>query len=492
MSAADDVSILAAMPRVQCSGRRELAGACRHAQRTLEAVGGLGGSSEDRLEGQALANAQAHARRCLESLRDAGTGEAAALSERARSVSEALTAGGAAAVEGEALAELRALALRCLECLAETAPLQQGALDEARRHARQALESLAPGPRALSSARAHAQRCLEAMEGETGPPLEALEGARQHARLALEGMQTGGLEAARAQTRLCLEAMAAVQTAGADGRGREGLCAFARWALFLPRAASKEVEQCGAYVKSRHSASKLFEDTRDGLQAIIDDLNVLHASCVPHRFSVEVLEAVLEAQRIAHGFTTIRSLHKAMALSELCLSLVDLLAARGDDPLLFWRVLTRTNLGDQYARFRRVDEARACMSQALALLEEGSGPREQCLGATCHAHLGRLHLGAEELEEAARRCGLAAELFEAVVWRLSERFEDREAQVAVLATAYSNCGVCAIRQLRHDEALLWLRKAEQLLAEHLDLGQDIEEILAHVREHTRRAQNLSL
>lgn len=445
----------------------------------------------------------------MESLRDTGPAgqpwsrcEVAPLTERARSVLEAVTASGAATIEGEALVELRALALRCLEGLLETAPLEQRALDDARRHARLALENLAPGE-ALSAARAHTQRCLEAMGGGEGLPVEALDEARRHARLALEDMQKPGgegLEAAHTQTRLCLEAMAAVETALLGGHGRldgyEGLCVFARWALFLPRAASKEVEHCGTYVKSRHSMNKrFFEDTRDGLQAIINDLNTLHASCVPHRFSVEVLEAVLEAQRIANGFTIIRSLHKAMALSELCMSLVDLLAARSDDPLLFWRVLTRTNLGDQYARFKRVDDAQALLNQALALLEEAgsaAGPREHCLGATCHAHLGRLHLGAEELEEAARRCGLAAELFESVVWRLSEKLEDRAAQVAVLATAYSNLGVCATRQLRHEEALLWLGKAEELLGKHLDLGEDIDDNLAHVREHAKRAQDLKL
>merc|ERR1712107_179295 len=129
--------------------------------------------------------------------------------------------------------------------------------------------------------------------------------------------------------------------------------------------------------------------------------------------------------------------------------------------LLFWQILCRANVGDFYVRFRRYDEARTVLGQALELVE-AAGPSsspERVLGGVCLAHLCRIEFQAQDLHEAMKYTDMEIEVFDQHLWNLSSSKEDKEIQGIVMASAYINRGRCDTAQSRHDNALAWFSRA---------------------------------
>jgi tetratricopeptide (TPR) repeat protein len=303
----------------------------------------------------------------------------------------------------------------------------------------------------------------------------------------------------------------------------EELTQFHRWSMFLPRGYSEECQKNHAYTRTRHTRNpKFFEETRARLTAILGDLQVLKATGLGST-AEEALEAVMQAQWAAHGFLFDRQFHKALNLGELSMEVVESLAAQVQESdvggLTFWRLLTRANLGNAYARFKQSDKALAVLKQGLELAEQDKGliaandlrafgegdtgtsnkevtkksvarSRERVLAGTIYAHLSRIHLEAEDQEEALRLMDLMLEAFERYIWDLGDAREDREAEATVLATAYSNRGVCDVRRGKHDNGLAWLTRAQECLEKHADVSGDSVQILAMIKEHIVCANHL--
>jgi len=276
---------------------------------------------------------------------------------------------------------------------------------------------------------------------------------------------------------------------------------FSRWSIFLPRAASSNIEQNTVYVRSRHTGNpQFFEQTRERLASILHDLGVLHLSGVPPDTNeAEPLELVLEAQHISLGYLHNRQFHKALAIGELCVQLVDKMALMGsrEDNLLFWRILCRANLGDSLARFRKFEEAKGLLRQGLELAEEAAeraGARERVLVGACYGHLSRVHLELETdgIHESLKYTDLEIEDFETYIWELADGKADREVQAMVLASAYSNRGVCDVRMGRHERALEWFNKGYDCVEAHADLGSDKDQILTEIKEHIEHTKHLQI
>lgn len=278
------------------------------------------------------------------------------------------------------------------------------------------------------------------------------------------------------------------------------MCQFPRWSLFLPRIVCAELEQNELYVRARSQQNPQYFDTlRQELRAFLDDLAVLEAAGRKPELAAEVLGAVLRSLRAAHGFECGRQPHKALALNELCFELLEALAGRcapgasGLDSMLFWRALVHAQLGDVLSRLGpgHSDRAREHLGNALDLIEDVSapaGPAERVLAGACYAHLGRLSASEGSLEDAVRHADAAVDMLERYVWELSDALRDRDAQAGVLATAYLRRGHYEEQRGRHDYALLWLSKAEECLAKHVDAGPDVANIQIHVAHHVQTAR----
>lgn len=277
--------------------------------------------------------------------------------------------------------------------------------------------------------------------------------------------------------------------AGPGASSLEELSQFRRWSIFLPRTASEEVERNAVYVKSRQIANPAFFDRmRERLDALLGDCGLLRAAGQEsHTFEiVEALEAVLQGQWTALGFLCNRQFHKALALGELCVKLADALTGSQPD-LVFWRVLCRANLGDAYARFKKIDEARAVLRQGLELVEEGASSAAM---AICYAHLGHIEREAHNLDEALRLADLGIEVSERFIGEMSDVEEDREAKATALATAYSVRGACDAEQARYDSALAWFGKALECVEKHTELSADSRQIAAHIQSEVDRTKTL--
>mmetsp|Transcript_10730 Transcript_10730/g.18664 ORF Transcript_10730/g.18664 Transcript_10730/m.18664 type:complete len:269 (+) Transcript_10730:2-808(+) len=265
-----------------------------------------------------------------------------------------------------------------------------------------------------------------------------------------------------------------------------------------------------AFVRPRHTGNpKFFEQMRDRLLSYVRDLTVIQATVVAAGSAreVEVLELVLQSQLAAQGFLRDRQFHKALCLGETCVELVDSLAASGVGGLLFWRILCRANLGDAYLRFRQTDHARDLLKQALELTEQQSPmeagqsqsdarkrqiSRERIVMGACYAHLSRIHLDAEENDEALRYTDLTVEVFERFIWDLGSTKEDREAMGVIVATSYANRCVCDIRRSKFESALAWLARAQECVEKHQDLSRDSIQVLAMLKEQISHTRSLQL
>jgi len=235
------------------------------------------------------------------------------------------------------------------------------------------------------------------------------------------------------------------------------------------------------------------------LSDLLLDGDLLSASAADSRDPHEVvhaLETVLQAQWIALGFLCNHQFYKAVTLGETCVELVDALAKawkaidRGD--LLFWRIICRANLGDSYVRFRKHEQAKSVLKQALDHAE-ANGPlssAERTLTGTCYAHLSQIALEADDANEALRLMDLEIEVLEGYVWELSQAKEDREVEGIVLATAYLRRGTCDGRQGRQDSALAWLGRARECIEQHSDLSPDSKQMLSKIQEEVECAQHL--
>jgi tetratricopeptide (TPR) repeat protein len=292
--------------------------------------------------------------------------------------------------------------------------------------------------------------------------------------------------------------------------------------MFLPRAYSEECQKNHSYIRTRHTRNpKFFEETRARLTAILGDLQVLRATGMGST-SEEALEAVMLAQWAAQGFLFDRQFHKSLTLGELSMEVVESLATQVQESdvggLTFWRLLVCANLGNTYARFRQQEKALAVLKQGVELAEHDKGliaandlrafgegnagtsskevtksvarSRERVLSGTLYAHLSRIHLEAEDQEEALRLMDLMLEAFERYIWDLGDSKEDREAEATVLATSYSNRGVCDVRRGKIENGLAWLTRAQECLEKHADASGDSVHILALIKEHIASANLL--
>lgn len=300
--------------------------------------------------------------------------------------------------------------------------------------------------------------------------------------------------------------------ASANVRGAilEDLISFRKWDLFIPRAACHNAELNLSYVRSRHTGNpKFFEQLRGRLLGYVRDLTVSQASVSADgsTWDVEVLELVHQSQLAALGFLHDRQFHKALCLGETCVELVDLFAASGVGGLLFWRILCRANLGDAYLRFRQPDHASDLLKQALELTEQQSTmepgqsqsdarrrqkSRERVITGVCYSHLSRIHLEADEFEEALKYTDMTVEVFEKNIWDLGSSREDRESMAVVVATSYANRGVCDLRRSKFESALAWMERAKECVEKHQDLSRDSIEVLAMVKEQISQTRSLQL
>lgn len=285
----------------------------------------------------------------------------------------------------------------------------------------------------------------------------------------------------------------------------EELMEFHRWSVFLPRASSLEAERNAAYVKGRQMGNpRYFELLREGLSATLVDCSMLRAidgaECDAPSM-VEALDRVLQAQWAAQGFLFNRQFHKALELGQLCVRLVDALPG-AEDPgapggLVFWRMLCRANLGHAYLRFRRREEAKHVLWEALELSEAGAAlpappAHERLVAAACYGHLARLEHELGDLEEALRWTEEEIEVFERFIWEVSDTKEDREVEAIVLSTAYSVRGCHDVRQAKYDSALAWFQRAREVIKMHEDLSSDCWRITAMIQEDVDRTKVLQL
>jgi tetratricopeptide (TPR) repeat protein len=265
------------------------------------------------------------------------------------------------------------------------------------------------------------------------------------------------------------------------------------------------------YTRLRHIGNpKFFEETRSRLAAILRDVQVLIATGVQSTAN-EALELILESQWAAHGFLLDRQFHKSLTLGELCLQIVDMLTiqAQGTDAagsLVFWRLLTRANLGNAYVRFRKLEEATAILKQALELFEvkwdsvpqnaeqsmslKANLTQERMLVGTIYSHLSHIHLETGDLEEAVRLTDLMIEVFEKCIWDLGDSHEERELEASVLATAYSNRGVSELRRGDHEKGLAWLGRAQECLEKYGGLSNENGRIQELIKDHIEHANLL--
>jgi len=277
--------------------------------------------------------------------------------------------------------------------------------------------------------------------------------------------------------------------AGPGASSLEELAQFRRWSIFLPRTVSEEAERNAVYVKSRQIANPgFFDKMRERLDALLGDCGLLQAAGAETHSSaiVEALEAVLHGQWTAMGFLSNRQFHKALVLGELCLKLVEALAAPQQD-LLFWRVLCRANLGEIYARFKKADEARVVLREGLELVEDGVHPAG---AAICYAHLSHVERSAYNMDEALRLADLGIEASERFIYEMQDVEEDREAKATALATAYSVRGSCDAEQERYDHALAWFGRALECLDKHTEICADSQQIAAHINNEIDRMKTL--
>mmetsp|Transcript_20678 Transcript_20678/g.45372 ORF Transcript_20678/g.45372 Transcript_20678/m.45372 type:complete len:319 (-) Transcript_20678:268-1224(-) len=270
---------------------------------------------------------------------------------------------------------------------------------------------------------------------------------------------------------------------------------FRRWSVFLPRAVSSEVEQSTVYVRARHMGNpQFFEQTRQRLGELIHSRELERlgqagtvAMGMPH---ISELQAIFHAQYFALGFLGNGQFHKALTLCRLCVQLVDALAS--DDGPLFWRLLCRANLGGAYARFGKYEEAREVLKEALALAGEPSSAREGALVGTFHAYLGRIELESGDINEALRIKELEIEVFERFLWDLSDARADREVEALVLATSFSNRGICDVHKKKFDTALMWYGRAQECLQKHCMQSSDSVQHQAKIKAYMEHARSLQL
>jgi len=282
---------------------------------------------------------------------------------------------------------------------------------------------------------------------------------------------------------------------------------FSEWSIYLPRVVSTEADHNAAYVKGRGvSNPHFFEQIREELTNVLKDIQMLHATGgilgtaeinIPEAFST-----ILHAQRTAKGFLSNTQYHKALAVGELCVEIIDALAESQQNPegFLFWRVLCRANLGETYSRFKKRDEARSVLLEGIQLVEATSqalaatsavGPSERVLMACCCAHLARLELELKggSAEEAQKFADQEIEVFEKSIWDLSDLKEDKENISTAMATAYARRGTCDLRLKQFEGALKWFGKAQECAERHVDLGSDGTVISIRLKdqmEDTRR------
>jgi len=308
---------------------------------------------------------------------------------------------------------------------------------------------------------------------------------------------------------------------GAGGAAAlEELLHFRRWSVFLPCAASSEVQQNTAYVRGRHIGNpKFFEQTRDRLAAVLHDRDILRAiggavddadaensggtGFGKSESASLALNTVMQAQWTALGFASDRQFYKAFQLGNQSIAIVDALASGAsrssggtDTSFLFWQLLVRANVGGAHARFGKQAEATTILRQGLQLAEDGAAvttPREHVMLAALYAHLVRVCLEVEDLDEAQRLAELSIEAFERNIWELSEALEDRETQALVLASSYMTRGVCDTRKRRFDTGQEWFVRALECLEKHnADLGTDGIELRSMIAEQAEYCKALQL
>eukprot|EP00927_Polykrikos_kofoidii_P046311 TRINITY_DN40534_c0_g1_i1.p1 TRINITY_DN40534_c0_g1~~TRINITY_DN40534_c0_g1_i1.p1 ORF type:complete len:316 (+),score=49.63 TRINITY_DN40534_c0_g1_i1:92-1039(+) len=292
----------------------------------------------------------------------------------------------------------------------------------------------------------------------------------------------------------------AAQLVGAHNM--DELLEFRRWSVFLPCAASAEVERNAVYVRGRHTGNpRFFEQSRERLALILHDRDFMRTVETEEEYgeaTIRALEAVLQAQWTALGFVSNRQFHKALTLGDVSLSIVDALAHAASvahsGSLLFWQLLVRANLGGAYARFGKHDEATSVLRHGLELTESGVmiSQRERVLQGVIYSHLARVCLEAGDVEESSRTAELEIEIFERCIWDMSDTKEDRQLQALVLATSYVNRGICDVRQRRYDIGLIWFGRAENCVEKHADLGPECPQLLTHIREHIDHCKSLQL
>eukprot|EP00929_Paragymnodinium_shiwhaense_P122249 TRINITY_DN9487_c0_g1_i1.p1 TRINITY_DN9487_c0_g1~~TRINITY_DN9487_c0_g1_i1.p1 ORF type:complete len:340 (+),score=45.44 TRINITY_DN9487_c0_g1_i1:103-1122(+) len=338
------------------------------------------------------------------------------------------------------------------------------------------------------------------------------------AAAAVAAYELGALESVVEDDPSAMVPLSAVTPGSGGGNMFEDLMRFRRWSIFLPAAASSEVEQNTVYVRGRHSGNpKFFEQTRERLAAVVHDRDILRtvgqstALALDGSFDsdesvYQALEHVMQAQWTALGFASDRQFYKAFQLGSQCTAIVDALAAsaaaaaasgeNGENSFLFWQLLVRANLGGAHARFGKQAEATAILRQALRLAEDGAAltsARERVLLGAIYSHLVRVCLELRDLDEAQRLAELAIEAYERNLWELSDALEDRETQALVLATSYMTRGVCDVRKRRFDTSQTWLVRALETLEKHnADLGPDGSELRALITEQANHCKSLQL
>jgi len=288
----------------------------------------------------------------------------------------------------------------------------------------------------------------------------------------------------------------------------DDLVQFKRWGVFLPTATSSEVDRNAVYIRARHTGNpKFFDHMRDKLARVLRDRELLNNTGAAEGDGgggvAAVLELVMQAQWTAFGFVCDRQFHKALSLGDLCVAIVDALAAEGtvnrlsgdDNFCLFFQLLCRANLGGALGRFAKYEEASKVLKQGMKLTDSGSaslGARERVMLATLYAHLSRVYLDMGDVTEAARLAELEIDIFERFIWELSDAKDDREAQSLVLATSYVTRGVCDVHKRKFDTGLMWFGRAQECIEKYVDLGVDSDQLLEKIRAHADHARTLQL
>eukprot|EP00933_Yihiella_yeosuensis_P010722 TRINITY_DN11753_c0_g1_i1.p1 TRINITY_DN11753_c0_g1~~TRINITY_DN11753_c0_g1_i1.p1 ORF type:complete len:375 (+),score=70.97 TRINITY_DN11753_c0_g1_i1:105-1127(+) len=294
---------------------------------------------------------------------------------------------------------------------------------------------------------------------------------------------------------------------------------FKRWSIFLPRWHCEEVESNAVYFTAKQFRDpSFFDKTRNRLNAILADCDLLEVSGVECTIStgiVEALDAVLQGLLTALGFLTQNQFHKAIALGVIMVQVTDRIT-EGRTDLTFWRMLSRASLGDAYVRLRRRDEARDVLNQAIRLGQEALqsrlasstvtsekskvvdagtrlaelalASREGVIAGACHAHLGRASAEAGDVEAACQSVGNEIEEFERYGWELSTTKEDKESMSTAVATAYAFRGTLDGDLNRHDGALAWFSRALKVIESHQDVGKDGGYINVKIQDGIQRIQ----